>query len=39
MLVFPFAYDQASNAKKLKLYSVALILDKLNLDVNDTISK
>lgn len=39
MLVFPFDYDQADNAEKLKLHGVALILSKLNLDVNDVISK
>ncbi|PKY47284.1 UDP-Glycosyltransferase/glycogen phosphorylase [Rhizophagus irregularis] len=39
MLVFPFAYDQAGNAEKLKLNGVGLILSKLNLDVNDVISK
>jgi UDP:flavonoid glycosyltransferase YjiC (YdhE family) len=39
MLILPFFGDQTGNAEKLKLAGIALTLDKLNLDVNDIVSK
>jgi hypothetical protein len=39
MLVLPFGADQMGNGEKLKAAGVALTLNKLNLDVNDILSK
>ena len=39
MLMLPFGGDQLGNAEKLKLAGTALTLNKLNLNVNDIVSK